>query len=263
MSTLSTQTTHSSNEDSISALLERIKRSMEAKPVDEKEQWRMEYEAHEAQEKLKYLERRYKLCGINERCRQYLFENFEVNDRNQKAYEAVKQYAEEFIKGKTAGGLYLCGEFGLGKTHLACALCNHLIINDLAYVTFDTMIGIAQRIRARFGKDGEESTLEELADVSLLIIDDLGKEKATTWSMEKLFYIIDQRYTRYKPVVITSNYSLQGLVNRLTIDGNEDVVSSIISRLQEMTKGILVTGEDWRKSHKVSENPITQFYKVR
>lgn len=44
-----------------------------------------------------------------------------------------------------------------------------------------------------------------LEEVDLLVLDDLGTERATEWATEKLFQVINGRYINRKPIVVTSN----------------------------------------------------------
>ncbi len=211
------------------------------------------------------MESRLNNCGLNKRHQCCTFDKYVVTEENKVAFEKVKEYAETFKRGTTGAWLYIAGEYGTGKTHLAASICNHILAsrpisrNGIYRTTlypnckFDTMIGIADKLRSAMISNSD--LMERYGGADLLVIDDLGKEKATNWSMEKLYQIIDKRYTEYKPTVITSNYGLQALAERLTIDGNDDVVQSIVSRLTEMCKGVLIKGEDWRKTHKVESIP--------
>ena len=82
---------------------------------------------------------------------------------------------------------------------------------------------------------------------SILIIDDLGKERPSEWTLEKLFTIINNRYENNLPVIITTNYNREKLRERLACNKNYEIADSIISRLYEMCKGINITGKDKRK----------------
>lgn len=73
-------------------------------------------------------------------------------------------------------------------------------------------------------------------DAPLLILDDLGTEKLTDWAAEKLDTLIDHRYIKGLPLVVTTNVPAAQLSPR------------IASRLQDRRLGKVVTlsGPDYR-----------------
>ena len=54
--------------------------------------------------------------------------------------------------------------------------------------------------------------------VDWLVLDDLGIEKTSDWSFQTLYLIINQRYEKLKPVIFTSNLSLEELAGQLGDD---------------------------------------------
>ncbi|MBU5454833.1 ATP-binding protein [Caproiciproducens sp. MSJ-32] len=50
--------------------------------------------------------------------------------------------------------------------------------------------------------------------LGLLVIDDLGTEQGTEWSLSKIYTILDSRYRKKLPTIVTSNYSLGQLKER-------------------------------------------------
>ena len=68
--------------------------------------------------------------------------------------------------------------------------------------------------------------VRELVELDLLCIDEFGSESTTSWSSEQLRRIINGRYRRRAPTILSSNHSLDQLVSRSGI--GETVVSRII-----------------------------------
>lgn len=188
---------------------------------------------------------------LGERFRTRTFENFIVNDKNRYAYETAKKYANEFEKYKKEGlGLLFVGSYGTGKTHLAAAICHELIKKGYQPI-FGTMITLLEKIKAtyddEYSREREEQVIDKYTRCDLLIIDDLGKERPTEWAIEKLYYIINTRYEKCLPVVITTNYGIDKLISRLTVKDNVETAEAIVSRLYEMCRGIQMEWEDFRK----------------
>lgn len=197
-------------------------------------------------------------CGIPEIFQLKVFENFEEGLQPQ-AFKAARKYADKFpledARGYPSLVLHSDG-YGVGKTHLACAVAHHIHIidrwcgdpeNAVRPVLFQTGPGLIVRVRAtynirheEFWHETEEEVYRSLRGVRLLILDDVGKEKASDHTREVYFRIIDERYQRGLPVLITSNLALSGLK---TLMGEVTV-----SRLAEMTGGriIKMSGEDYR-----------------
>jgi DNA replication protein DnaC len=136
------------------------------------------------------------------------------------------------------GWLLLSGEYGCGKTHLAAAVANSVV--DLGVPTlFLTVPDLLDWLR--FSYDSQETSFEERFDeirnIRLLVLDDLGTQNATPWAQEKLFQIINHRYVNRLPTVVTTNVDLQ------SIDGR------ISSRLKDdqLVQKIRITAPDYRQ----------------
>ena len=185
----------------------------------------------------------------------YKFDNFEVNSNNKKVYQSLKDYSEKLANSVERKGLILVGNNGVGKTHLACSIANELIKNGIPII-YGTLINLLAELKNTYDVDNNISEMKIIKlyeKVDLLIIDDLGKEKPSEWGLEKLFTIINSRYENNLPVIITTNYDQNSLINRLNINGEIETAKSIISRLYEMCYLVKIEDRDHRiKNKKVS-----------
>ena len=116
------------------------------------------------------------------------------------------------------GWLVLTGSYGCGKTHLAAAIANRCI--ELAHVTpmFIVVPDLLDHLRATFSPQSQVSfdrRFEAVRTAPLLILDDLGTESATPWAKEKLFQLLNHRYTARLPTVITTSKAMEELEPRL------------------------------------------------
>lgn len=185
----------------------------------------------------------------------YKFANFEVNSNNKKVYQSLKEYSEKLANSVERKGLILVGNNGVGKTHLACSIANELIKDGIPII-YGTLINLLAELKNTYDVDNNISEMKIIKlyeKVDLLIIDDLGKEKPSEWGLEKLFTIINSRYENNLPVIITTNYDQNSLINRLSINGEIETAKSIISRLYEMCYLVKIEDRDHRiKNKKVS-----------
>lgn len=130
------------------------------------------------------------------------------------AFEQAYTFAEH-----PDGWLVITGGYGCGKTHLAAAIANAQI--DAGHrVIFLTVPDLLDHLRGAYtpgasDEDSYDRRFEEVRTTSLLILDDMGTESPTPWAREKLFQILNHRYTARLATVLTTNRSLDELEPRI------------------------------------------------
>jgi DNA replication protein DnaC len=194
---------------------------------------------------------------MGERFLQRTFKTFIAETPNQKAAVLVaSEYARNFdsklpkrgqpLPGRN--GFLITGTKGTGKTHIAAAIANYLLRRGTAVIctTERNLFGAIRRTYSH--TSGDESAVREVYErVSLLVIDDLGKEKPSEWTLATLYAIIDGRYENAMPLIITTNYDAKSLLARLTpTDGDVTTADAMVDRLNEMCESIEMCGESWR-----------------
>ena len=112
------------------------------------------------------------------------------------AAEADRPEFAEYIAsfaGNGGAGLYIHGGVGAGKTHAASAMAR--LFAEAGYeVAFTTAKGMLERVKATFDEGGTEAAVARYAKCDVLVLDDLGKEDATEWSVGTVFSVLDARY---------------------------------------------------------------------
>jgi DNA replication protein DnaC len=167
------------------------------------------------------------------------FENFNSNSENELAIAIAKDYVNKNIKSKCTNGLIIMGESGVGKTHLAASIANKLIEND-KIVLMGRLTTLLDMIKETF-KDNtksENELIELYSNADMIIIDDLGTEKISNWTLEKLYTIIENRNENRLPIIITTRFDKQGLIERFSQSQDEQLVEAIISKLYQMCFGV-------------------------
>lgn len=190
--------------------------------------------------------------GIKKRFLQRTFAAFRCDTPERKvAYDVAKAYADEWDAHKADGtGLYIEGTNGTGKTHLAAAIAIQLITERHVPCICKTAGDLLLDIKNTFD-NGEGITEKQVLDlykeVDLLIIDDLGKERCTDWSVSTLYSILNDRYEEMRPTIITTNYNSDDLVKALTVENfDSEKIKSIISRLHEVSQVLTMAWKDAR-----------------
>lgn len=186
--------------------------------------------------------------GIKKRFLQRTFERFICRTQKQRrCYEIAKDYADNFAEyAKRGEGLYFEGTNGTGKTHLAAAIALQLIGEGVP-VVMKTSVELLADVKKTFERGGERETLNVYKKADLLIIDDLGKEQCSEWSMTTLYAILNDRYENLMPTIITTNYNAERLISALTPRTDGEKAASIISRLCESCSVVTMDWSDIRK----------------
>jgi DNA replication protein DnaC len=127
----------------------------------------------------------------------------------------ARQYAQE-----PRGWLFLKGQFGAGKTHLAAAIANYQVAAGRPAPMFVVVPDLLDHLRATFNPNSGvtlDRLFEQVRNADLLILDDLGTESATPWAREKLFQIFNHRFNSRLPTVITSAHMIEELDPHLQV----------------------------------------------
>jgi DNA replication protein DnaC len=150
------------------------------------------------------------------------FETFDTrglnaNGEQQQNLEKVFRTARRFAESPE-GWLIFMGSYGRGKTHLAAAIANYRL-REGHPVFFAVVPDLLDHLRAAFSPDSSmtyDELFERVREAPLLILDDLGAQVSSPWAKEKLFQIINHRYNRRLPTVITTSCNLEELEGRLS-----------------------------------------------
>lgn len=140
-------------------------------------------------------------------------------------------------------GLFLFGQPGAGKSHLAFALTQELARQGIRLFVAD-WTDLLRRLRKTYDGPGEHESeiLAEVQRADVVIIDDLAAGRVTDWATDTLWTIVQTRYEDETPIVATCNLSLGDLARKLaSADGDR-----IVSRLAEMCERIEVRARDYR-----------------
>ena len=199
-------------------------------------------EKQKQREKEQEIERLKRSCFISMSQWAYTFDNYK--GEKDKSYIIAKNYVKEYEQMKKENiGLLFCGTVGSGKTYLACCIANALIEEYMIRVKIRNFAQIINDLqKSGFDLDKNEY-IEALTNVSVLILDDLGIERDTSYAKEQVYNIVNSRYLKQKPTIFTTNLPYEKIQN--SDDGVE--YERIYSRIIEMCIPIKVMGEDFRK----------------
>lgn len=124
-------------------------------------------------------------------------------------YRFCKSYAQNF--SLESNSLFLYGKTGLGKTHLSLAIASEAIHKGYGVIYGSTQNLLSKLEKERFGRAEDEDTESLLLNCDLLILDDLGTEFITSYTVSEIYNIINTRGLRRKPTIINSNLNFSEL----------------------------------------------------
>lgn len=186
--------------------------------------------------KKRNFEKRLEESNIGEEFKSKKINNYdaEITSETAKALMTVYKYTNNFkeVKKQRNNGLLLCGDVGTGKTHLAVATANKLIElgHEAIYMPYRDEVTSLKQLTM----EQEEYTekLRAYQNTEILIIDDLFKGKITEADINIIYSIIDKRYFKGLPTIITTEKNIEELIG---------IDEAIGSRIYEMSKGNLIT----------------------
>lgn len=157
-----------------------------------------------------------------------------------------------WASGTGPAWLYLhSSEPGLGKTHLAASALA-TVIREGSTGRF-TKLGPMLRELMSCAMDEKLLAFRKFSRTRNLVIDEVGAEKASDYTISQLSELIDERYELGRRTIITSNLSLAELAVKFTPQGEGLSAKRIVDRIFELTGGsggagrVEFKGRSWRK----------------
>lgn len=189
------------------------------------------------------------LCNVPDEIKEASFNKIYKTDK--KRFDTIiwlKEFMENYKKNKHIKGLYLCGNFGSGKTYLICAMFNELAKDNIksAIIFWPEFL---RDLKASFNEFNDK--FNKVKKAPLLLIDDIGAESVTPWSRDEvLCSILQYRMEEKLPTFFTSNLNLEALENHLAITSKGDEIikaGRIISRIKQLTEYQELISKNLRK----------------
>lgn len=195
---------------------------------------------------LRIAEDKLKASGVSEEFRNMRFENFnyESSLETMEAYATAKSYSKSFgeIRVARQNSTILMGQVGSGKTHLAMAISNTLLDNSVGVIYMPYRSIITKIKQSITDEENYQREINKYKEAQVLFIDDLFKGRITEADINVMFEIVDYRYFKKLPVVVTTEK---------TIDDLLEIDEAIGSRLYEMSKNHMVTMKGNKLNYRV------------
>ena len=196
-----------------------------------------EHEEYRVKEELLNIQKM-KSAGLQDRT--FYNYTFDRCDASQENAVYAKRYVEHFSEMvQTGQGLLFWGNVGTGKTFLAGCIANALLEQKIP-VLMTSFPKILNALGGLYSSERNEY-LASLNRYTLLVIDDMGIERESQYTIETIYTVIDERYKSGKPFVITTNIQLDILKKPQDVEH-----ARIYDRIMERCMPVFFGGKNYR-----------------
>ena len=149
-----------------------------------------------------------------------------------KASKVSRQYVKNF---DLVNGLLLCGDVGTGKTFYAACIANALIENGISVImtNLPNLIDLEQNER--------KYTLAGMSTCDVVVLDDLGVERNTSYANEIVYNIVNSLYASDVRLIVTTNLSASEMSKTTDLSHKR-----IFDRILQRCYPVAVTGNSKR-----------------
>ena len=188
--------------------------------------------------------RRVRLIGMPKDMVDISWDDVLLDDANRiKAYQAVAAFISDY---PNQGGVYLYGQFGVGKSFMMAAMANELAEKGIS----TTLIHYPSFISDNSGFDDLKAQANEVKKTEVLVLDDIGAESNNDWIRDNILQVILQyRMQENLPTFFTSNLTMLELEQRLAMTKKGDETWSakrVMERVRKLSTEYALAGENRR-----------------
>ncbi len=122
----------------------------------------------------------------------------------------IKEKIKEKIK--SLNNIFITGEAGNGKTHLAVALLIDYGERNPLNCKFINIPKMFLKIQSKIKNDEDYTqTIDEISSLSFIVLDDLGIGNITDYKKDVIYCIINERLNNNKQTIVTSNLTIENI----------------------------------------------------
>lgn len=154
-------------------------------------------------------------------------------------FSIINEKLLENAKNNEPLNIFLSGKTGTGKTFLSRYIEKNMINNNksVIYISVNDLLNVVFK---DFSSDNNETNplLDYINDCDMLILDDLGKENISTFTIKYIYNLIDNRLTHNKSTIVCSQHNYTEI--------SEVYDESLTTRLYNYFITVRLEGKDLR-----------------
>jgi len=194
----------------------------------------------------------YLTSNIPEKYSLLTIKDFNASEKLTDFVKEVIDNIDEYFYQNPKNIIFYSDTVGTGKTYTSVTILNHYIMNtmkrignkcfnpDVVPALFMDFAWYVDKIRHKFDVDYYDETIENMFDTKLLLLDDVGAGKMSDYAREQVSILINHRYNKKLPTIVTSNFSLDELASRAMLGERP------ITRLRENAYVVEMTNNNRR-----------------
>jgi DNA replication protein DnaC len=178
---------------------------------------------------------------------------YAVDAENAAVLHMLRRFAAACSQqGTPQCGMTIQGLYGAGKTTLVVALIRTLVRRGIS-ARFENVPQLMDALKNAVRTKTLEERLTELQEFPVLVLDDLGRERPSPFTVDDVLYtLVDHRYRHGLPTIITTNFTRDELEARYERAGNERGEgavngAAIVDRLRQWCPWLELSGESRRQ----------------
>lgn len=167
-------------------------------------------------------------------------------------FKILLNFINNFDKHKPSGLYLYSADPGTGKSGLASCTQKTLIrlgkIDRCSFfVNYVDLLMEAREAYNEYSDYMESFSVVRVLDSDLVIIDEFAMQKATEFAVDFIRWLVNKLWENQRRIIFTSNISIEGLSQRLMVEGDATAANAIVSRLMSMCSLVeLTTRKDFR-----------------
>lgn len=174
-----------------------------------------------------------------------LYNPEDVQITNDSQYQLIEKITEFIKHPDKEKGLYIYGDFGVGKSYIMAAMANELARNEISttiihYPTFVSGLDF----------DNAKMWVNDIKSAQVLVLDDIGAESNNSWLRDAILQVILQhRMQNNLPTFFTSNLTMAELEQHLAETKKvEDIwpAKRVMERVKYLAREIRLEGVNRR-----------------
>ena len=163
--------------------------------------------------------------------------------------ESLFKIYDDIARGVRRKGVFLIGDYGVGKSYFSCALANTLVAQGykVAYIKTNSFATDMSTLLTS-NNVAYEKKVNDIKNCDFVIFDDIGTENVSEFSRDRLLYnILDHRMENKLCTIFTSNFDIENLQKHFSIKGYVDTnAERICNRIINLSDEYVLHGESKR-----------------
>lgn len=196
------------------------------------------------------IKNRVTLIGLPNHLKSIQASDIDLEDPNRiSLYQEINAYIKNF-ESKKAKGLYIYGNFGVGKSYLMAYLANRLSDKYQKKTTVLHFPTFSIDIKNAINDGTVKKEIDAIKQAEILVLDDIGAEQSSSWIRDDVLQVILQyRMQEQLLTFFTSNFDLEGLESHFakSKSGDETWQSKrVMERITYLAKALHLEGSNRR-----------------